>query len=69
MPAVEDTTTNRTTSARPSQPSHFVEYDRPGTRLSRALCGRLVDRHRDHTTEPTCPECRAALESLNNMSF
>lgn len=43
----------------PPEPiSHFVDYDQPGRRQSRALCGLSVDRYTQHRNEPTCPTCK-----------
>jgi hypothetical protein len=40
--------------------SHYCDWDMPGTRLVRALCGTLIAR-RDHQTQPTCPVCLKIL--------
>jgi hypothetical protein len=40
--------------------THYCLWDAPGKRLVRALCGVLIAR-RDHTNEPTCPDCQAEL--------
>jgi len=40
--------------------SHFVDYDQPGTRQVRALCGVLVAR-KEGTATPTCLTCRDLL--------
>jgi len=45
--------------------THYVAFDAPGVRRSRALCGELVDRHRDHDNEPTCPTCAARVVETN----
>jgi hypothetical protein len=44
---------------------HFVRYDQPGRRQSRALCGKSVDRYTEHSTEPTCPDCKRIREEEN----
>jgi hypothetical protein len=40
--------------------SHYCDWDAPGTRLVRALCGILI-RRREHVNEPMCPGCRSVL--------
>jgi hypothetical protein len=45
---------------RDAEPSHYVDWDVPGKRLVRALCGDLISR-RDHTNDPTCDTCRRVL--------
>ena len=40
--------------------SHFVDYDQPGVRQVRALCGVLVAR-KEGTATPTCMKCRDLL--------
>jgi hypothetical protein len=44
--------------------THYCLYDMPGGRLVRALCGLLIYR-REHSNEPTCPECLAELCERN----
>jgi len=47
--------------------THFVNYDQPGQRLARALCGKLVDPRTEHSPEPSCATCqqqRAAYEAM-----
>ncbi len=39
-------------------PKHFVRWDEPGNRYSRAICGKLADRRREADPKhPTCPDC------------
>jgi hypothetical protein len=40
--------------------THYCDWDVPGKRQVRAICGELIQR-RDHTNEPTCPNCQAEL--------
>ena len=40
--------------------SHYCDWDAPGGRLVRTLCGVLIQR-RAHATVPTCPTCAQAL--------
>lgn len=59
----DDAVTERLESERRARPiTHWVRWDDPGIRIRRALCGRLVPM-REHSNDPTCPECAAALEA------
>lgn len=52
--------------------THYVAYDQPGDRFALALCGRRVDRAREHSAQPTCPICaekQAAWEALPDFKF
>jgi hypothetical protein len=40
--------------------SHYCDWDAPGQRLVRALCGILI-RRREHVNHPTCPVCAKLL--------
>jgi hypothetical protein len=51
----------------PARVTHFVDYDAPGLRLARALCGTLVDRRTDHALTPTCPACAAEKQRLDTL--
>jgi hypothetical protein len=44
----------------PTPASHYCDWDAPGDRLVRALCGTLI-RRRDHANAPTCATCQAVL--------
>jgi len=46
--------------SKPTPATHFCDWDMPGGRLVRALCGALI-RRRDHDNEPTCATCQAVL--------
>jgi len=39
---------------------HWADWDEPGREKVRALCGTYI-RRRDHSNEPTCDLCRAAI--------
>jgi hypothetical protein len=49
-----------------TEPTHYCDYDAPGKRLVRALCGRLIQR-REHVNDPTCERCRQALAYRDRM--
>lgn len=54
--------------------THFVEYEtvplrRRGQALARAICGATVDYPREHSSEPTCPACRAQIDTFNELAF
>ncbi len=36
---------------------HWVDYDTPGRRQTRAICGQSVDRYREHSETPNCSDC------------
>jgi hypothetical protein len=40
--------------------THFCDWDAPGGRTVRAICGTII-RRRDHQNEPTCTKCQAVL--------
>ncbi len=40
--------------------THWVRWDDPGLRIRRTFCGLLVN-VKDHSNDPTCPECRAIV--------
>jgi hypothetical protein len=40
--------------------THYCDWDEPGNRLVRALCGRIIQR-RHHVSKPTCPQCQEGL--------
>jgi hypothetical protein len=40
--------------------THYCQWDAPGGRLVRALCGILI-RRREHANVPTCPVCAKLL--------
>lgn len=42
--------------------SHYVDWDAPGRRLARARCGKLVQRDREHSITPSCPDCKRLTE-------
>lgn len=42
-------------------PTHYCDWDAPGKYRVRALCGEIMKR-REHVNEPTCPDCRKALD-------
>jgi hypothetical protein len=48
--------------------THFIDYDAPGRRMTRAICGALVD-WRDHRNDPTCPVCLARREQYEALEF
>lgn len=45
----------------PPPDTHYCDWDAPGGRLVRALCGQLMKR-KSHANDPTCPNCRAGLQ-------
>jgi hypothetical protein len=40
--------------------THYCDWDVPGVRWVRALCGAIIAR-REHSNTPTCPTCAAVL--------
>lgn len=40
---------------------HWVDWDSPGRRDTRAICGQRVDRYRSHASTPTCATCKRIL--------
>lgn len=40
---------------------HYVDWDTPGRRDGRAICGELVDRYAAHHNKPNCPTCARIL--------
>jgi hypothetical protein len=40
--------------------SHYCDWDVPGKRLVRSICGLLIYRD-EHANAPTCPECQLVL--------
>lgn len=49
-----------TTPHPPPATTHYCQWDAPGRRVVRALCGAIMKRAQ-HENEPTCPTCRAGL--------
>jgi hypothetical protein len=45
---------------RPSEPTHWCDWDEPGERSVRTLCRVFIPR-REAVTQPTCPLCAAVL--------
>ena len=46
--------------------SHYCDWDAPGRREVRALCGAWM-RRTDHANLPTCDACRAELARRDTM--
>lgn len=45
--------------------THYVELDRiRSSRKSVAACGEYVWAHREHSNDPTCPECARFVREL-----
>lgn len=47
---------------------HYVAFDEPGRRDTRAICGQRVDRYREHSVRPTCPDCKRLLADREAVS-
>lgn len=54
--------------SRPAPITHFVEWDAPGRRLVRAICGTWTSRL-DHAMCPTCRDCQRELEARETRRF
>lgn len=51
--------------------THYVRWDEPGwkSRLTRAVCGRLVNPLREHSNAPTCETCAAWLDGYEKLDI
>lgn len=50
-----------TTPHPPPATTHYCQWDAPGRRVVRALCGVLIKRT-EHRNDPTCTTCQAAID-------